>query len=270
VAKTRLSGSYPHEAQHGFRLYNDVINDPKVQLLPKALRWAWIEMLCLASKNDGFLPTVDQIAFSVRASVNDAQSDLDALVLAGLIDITPEGRLTPHNWSERQFASDSSRERTRNYRERMKKRSGDSDVTSQVTAQDQTRSDQSRSETDPDQNAQARESLVEVKSDFVGQGRGGSVSVEARRKVCAQLAIGNADPLVALYEAWKPSSKARDPDALFISQAARFYAEAPPAVTSACLPLPDRPPDEPLPPVHVSPQLASKLKQEKRHGVRTN
>lgn len=119
-----------------FRFYNSVVDDPKVQLLPKALRWAWVELLCLASKNDGTLPAIEQIAFSVRASVNDAQADVDALILAGLIDVTPEGRLTPHNWAERQFVSDSSRERTRNYRERMKKRSGDGVVTSQVTAQE--------------------------------------------------------------------------------------------------------------------------------------
>lgn len=127
-----------------FRFYSEVIDDPKVQLLPKALRWAWVELLCLASKNDGFLPPIEQIAFSVRASINDAQADVDALILAGLMDVTPEGRITPHNWSERQFVSDSSRDRTRKYRERLKKQPRNDVVTSQVTPQEtETESDHS-------------------------------------------------------------------------------------------------------------------------------
>lgn len=249
-----------------FRFYNDVINDAKVQLLPKALRWAWVEMLCLASKNDGFLPPVEQIAFNVRASVNDAQSDLDALILAGLIDIMPDGRLTPHNWSERQFVSDTSRERTRNYRERMKKRRCDDAVTSHVTAQDP----------DPDSDSDlnypssldaARESEVQKLKDGLGLGRGGKVSVDAKRKVCAKLAIGSAEPLVAIYHAWKPSKGARDPDGLFISQADGFYRDASDDVRAACQPLGPAAPEDPLPPVRPSSSLLnSKLVKGGRHA----
>lgn len=250
-----------------FRLYNDVINDPKVQLLPKALRWAWIEMLCLASKNDGVLPPVEQIAFSVRASVNDAQADLDALILAGLIDITPDGRLTPHNWSDRQFVSDNSTERSRKHRENKKKRECNENATLHATAPDQTRPDQSRSETDPDQSAPARESRVEVKSDFLGQDRGGSVSVDARRKVCAKLGIGDAGPLVAIYDAWDGSRTAHNPDALFISQAENFFRDAPDHVKRTCRPMAD--PVEPIQHAQPSSQLVSTLSKGKRHGVRS-
>jgi hypothetical protein len=248
-----------------FRLYNDVINDPKVQLLPKALRWAWIEMLCLASKNDGVLPPVEQIAFAVRSSVNDTQSDLDELILAGLIDIAPDGRLTPHNWSERQFVSDNSTERSRKHRENKKKREGNGNATLHATPPDQTRPE---SDTDSEPDPREREQ-VKVNFDLLGHGRGGSVSLDARRKVCAQLAIGDAGPLVALYEAWDGSKTAHTPDALFQKIAPNFYRDASPEVRAACLPLPDRDPVAPVQHAQASSQLATKLKQEKRHGVRS-
>jgi hypothetical protein len=246
-----------------FRFYNDVINDAKVQLLPKALRWAWVELLCLASKNDGFLPPIEQIAFNVRASVNDAQSDLDALILAGLIDIRADGRLTPHNWADRQFVSDTSRERTRNYRQRLKKRRSDDDVTSQVTAPDPDPDSETDLNYPPSPDA-ARESEVQKLKNDLGVGRGGEVSIDAKRKVCAKLAIGNADPLVAIYHAWEPSKGALDPDGMFISQAEKFYRDASPDVKAACQPLGPAPPAS-LPPVQASPQLVASLKG-RRHA----
>lgn len=239
-----------------FRFYNDVINDPKVQLLPKAVRWAWVELLCLASKNDGVLPPVAEIAFAVRSSVNDAQADVDALILAGLIDITPDGRLTPHNWSARQMPSDTSAARTRKYRKNKEARHSDGpcDVTRDVTVTVQTRPDQRREESNrPTSPEPAREGSEDF-SNSSGQGR--SVSVEAKRAVCRTLGIGCSEPLIGLYESWPGSRRARDPDALFRKTAPGFYADAPPDVRRACQPLktvPDPPPT--LPPVLASPSL---------------
>jgi hypothetical protein len=252
-----------------FRFYNDVINDPKVQMLPKALRWSWVELLCLASKHDGVLPSVEQIAFSVRASVNDTQADIDALILAGLIDIRPDGRLTPHNWSERQHPSDSSAERTRNYRERIKKRA--CDAVGDVTVTAQIRSDQRREDNNKPSTVDHARSGSEEISSSLGRGQGGSVSIDAKRAVCATLAIGNCEPLIAIYHAWKGSETARDPDALFRSQAEKFYRDAPPDVKRACIPLGPAPP-EPLPPVKPSSQLIANLNKGRRHAhaVRSN
>ena len=249
-----------------FRLYNDVLHDPKVQLLPKALRWAWVELLCLASKNGGVLPPVEQIAFAVRASVNDAQSDVDALILAGLIDIGADGRLTPHNWGARQFISDNSTERSRKHRENKKKRECNVAETLPATPPDQIRSD-SDTDSEPDQSARARKSLDE-NFDDLGSGRGGSVSVEAKRSVCALLGIGSAEPLIAIYEAWSGSLTARDPDALFRSQAPSFFAEAPPDVRRACQP---HNAPEPLAAVAVpSPQLIASLGGRHARTVRSH
>lgn len=242
-----------------FRFYNDVINDPKVQMLPKALRWSWVELLCLASKHDGILPPVEQIAFSVRASVHDAQADLDALILVGLIDIRPDGKMTPHNWSNRQFVSDSSTDRVRKHREKKEKTEGNVSCNVSETPPDQTKPD-SEIYNYPSSLDAVKESEVVRSMDFIvmGIGRGGSRSIshEARRAVCAQLGIGDCAPLVAIYEAWPQSRKARSHDALFKNTAGKFYAEAAEEVRKACLPIEP----EPLPPVKPSSELLASLK----------
>ncbi len=114
-----------------FRFYDEALDDPKVQRLPPHLFKTWINLLSLASKCDGILPSVDDVAFRLRLSVQDAEQHLSDLVLAGLIDIERNGQRTPHNWQHRQYASDSSAERTRKYRERNKKNT--CDVTGDVT-----------------------------------------------------------------------------------------------------------------------------------------
>lgn len=98
-----------------FRFYNEVLNDVKVQRLSPNLFRTWVNLLCLASDDAGKLPSVDDIAFKLRMSVQDAQQQVDDLVLAGLIDITSTG-LAPHNWKQRQFVSDTSTERVRKHR----------------------------------------------------------------------------------------------------------------------------------------------------------
>lgn len=229
-------------------MYNDVLNDPKVQLLPKALRWSWVELLCLASKNGGTLPPIEEIAFAVRASVNDARSDLDALILAGLIDIRPDGKFEPHNWDGRQYVSDSSAERTRKYRQRKQmQRHGDVTVTPPDT------DTEGKNNNKPSTVDRARE----VEAQDFDLGLGGVVSQQAQRTTAAVLGIANAAPLVRLYEAWPGSRRARDPDAHFIASAAKLYANASEAVKAACQPAPLV---EPLPAVKASPQLAAKLR----------
>ena len=116
-----------------FRFYSEALNDHKVQSLSPELFKTWINLLCVANSNGGMLPGVDKLAFDLRVSKQDMQSRLDDLILAGLIDIRPDKTLEPHNWCERQFTSDSSVERTRKYRERLKKKPCDVTVTPDVT-----------------------------------------------------------------------------------------------------------------------------------------
>jgi hypothetical protein len=99
-----------------FRLDDDVINDPKILLLPENLRWIWIAFLCMASKNSGRIPSIEIVALSLRVKQTKAAEYLTKLVTAGLIDRDETG-FAPHNWSKRQFKSDVSTERVKRFRE---------------------------------------------------------------------------------------------------------------------------------------------------------
>lgn len=109
-----------------FRFYDDAINDPKVLKLSDKEYRVWIGMLCVASKNDGELPPLEDIALLVRMKPEKLRIILDSLTAAGLID-TDEAVSSPHNWAGRQFKSDVSNERVKRHRERK------CNVTSTVT-----------------------------------------------------------------------------------------------------------------------------------------
>jgi hypothetical protein len=114
-----------------FRMYGDLIHDPKVLMLSDAMFRAWVTLLCLASKNDGVLPAAGEIAVVLREKPAKIAKWLSGLTLAGLIDKCEDGSLVPHNWEGRQFKSDSSKERMQ--RLRAKQRDVECDVTSTVT-----------------------------------------------------------------------------------------------------------------------------------------
>lgn len=87
------------------RLYDDTINEPKVLKLPEATRWHWIALLCVASKNDGVLPHLDDIAIQLRVTAAKATEIISVLVKAGLLDKIDTG-YAPHNWNGRQYKAD--------------------------------------------------------------------------------------------------------------------------------------------------------------------
>lgn len=102
-----------------FRLDDDVVNDPKVQNLSDGLFRAWVNILCIASKNDGVLPPLRDVAFTLRMKEAAAAGVLSKLHLAGLLDKT-EISFKPHNWEGRQFKSDrdaTAAERSKRYRD---------------------------------------------------------------------------------------------------------------------------------------------------------
>ena len=107
-----------------FRLYDTLLDDPKVQRLPDPLFKTWVNLLCLASRSNGDLPCIEDIAFALRLDDAEAASRLAALMERGLIDDGDVVR--PHNWSERQFQGD--RDPTAADRQR-RKRDKDRDVT---------------------------------------------------------------------------------------------------------------------------------------------
>ena len=133
-----------------FRFYSEAMNDPKVDKLQPTLYKTWVKLLCLACQHPtGKLPSIDDVAYQLRLSVHDAQQQIDELILGGLIDISQSGMI-PHNWSTRQYASDSSAERMKRLREK-KKVTVTSLVTSPVTKHDAPEQNRTDSDTEPEQ-----------------------------------------------------------------------------------------------------------------------
>lgn len=110
-----------------FRFYDSALDDPKVQRLSGDLFKTWVNLLCLASRHDGVLPSDADAAFALRKSVPVLRGLLDDLHAAGLIDITETGA-SPHNWNVRQYKSDVSNERVKRHRERQRNVTCNGDV----------------------------------------------------------------------------------------------------------------------------------------------
>ncbi len=122
-----------------FRLYNEVLHDPKVQSLSGDLFKTWVNLLCISSKNDGKLPEISDIAFLLRRRPTSVAKEINALQANGLLDMDTIGDTAvrhPHNWDGRQFKSDGSTERVQRFRERHMERF--SNVTETKMKQDQT------------------------------------------------------------------------------------------------------------------------------------
>lgn len=102
-----------------FRVYEDMVDDPKVQRLPDATFKALVNLWCLASAGEGTLPPLDDIAFKLRMKPERVMEILAGLKNAGLIDDDETG-IHPHNWTGRQFKSDVSNERVKRHRERQR------------------------------------------------------------------------------------------------------------------------------------------------------
>ncbi|MGV1682935.1 hypothetical protein [Sphingopyxis sp. NJF-3] len=115
-----------------FRFYDEALDDPKVQTLPPELFKAWVNLLCIASKNDGILPAVDKISFSLRIDERGVERLLERLLNEGLIDRRNGGvngyHYAPHGWDQRQYKSDTSTDRVKRYRQRKRETAPETDT----------------------------------------------------------------------------------------------------------------------------------------------
>jgi hypothetical protein len=100
-----------------FRLYDELLDDPKLQELPVEHRWWWLEFMCVASRQEirGSLPALSRLAFHFRCSEDEAERRIKVLRKSGFIDVTPDGYKI-HGWDERQFKSDDVTARTSKYK----------------------------------------------------------------------------------------------------------------------------------------------------------
>lgn len=100
------------------RLWDKTLDNCKAQSLPLELFRAWINLLCLANRQDdrGQLPDLKAIAFGLRTTMKQAEMIVSQLKDAGFID--PDGQM--HDWDDWQPDVDDVAERVRRHRDRKK------------------------------------------------------------------------------------------------------------------------------------------------------
>jgi hypothetical protein len=106
-----------------FRVYEEMLHDPKVQCLPAATYKAWMNLLCVASKHDGVLPDIRALTFLLQMDARRIRillADLEARTLLDRIGDT----LAPHGWATRQYRGDLSTERVKRFRNARRAVSG--------------------------------------------------------------------------------------------------------------------------------------------------
>lgn len=132
-----------------FRFYNDILNDPKIAKLDDHTFRGWVNILCVASKNDGKLPEISEIAFHLRCSEQDAKSLIEALQKNKLIDRI-DGHFVPHKWSTYQYKSDNPTERVQRHRKRQRSVTGNVSKTAPESDSESDLESDSDPETDRD------------------------------------------------------------------------------------------------------------------------
>lgn len=145
-----------------FRVYDDLLDDPKVQALPPALFKGLVNLWCVTKRCNGVLPPPADLSFRLRMSEAAVVAMLGKLREAGLIDTRADGLLVPHNWESRQFVSDNVSERVRKHREKRHgavPRNGDETFhgTPPETEQKQSRTDETPNGVSPAQPAHAEQ-----------------------------------------------------------------------------------------------------------------
>lgn len=95
----------------------------------------------------------------------------------------------------------------------------------------------------------------------VGVGLGGEPSIAARRDVCRDLGLTDAEPIVRAYMRWAKSKYARDPDAMFTAAAPKLFARLPASVRAQIYAGRDPPEITTLPPVKASSSLVASLRK---------
>lgn len=103
-------------ANQWFRLYAEIANDPKIQMMSEAHQRRYIMLLCIRCNGDVTLQD-EEVAFQLRISNEDWSSTKALFLSKNLIGADNK----PTAWDKRQFASDSSAARVAKHRENKKK-----------------------------------------------------------------------------------------------------------------------------------------------------
>lgn len=108
-------------SKYWLKLYHEILDDPKMGVMSDRLWRRAIETFLLAGENDdeGFLPSLDDMAWRLRLTSEELESDLVELAKCGVVSQT-DGLWLVTRFKERQ-SKVSGAERTRRYRERKRK-----------------------------------------------------------------------------------------------------------------------------------------------------
>ncbi len=136
-----------------FRLYNTLLDNPKVQRLSASLFKAWVNLLCLASRCGGKINPSD-VDFALRTKEGVGLSWLKTLAAEELFHEDGSGMYVPHDWDTLQYKSDVSTDRVKRFRQRS---------TKQAETVSETPPEQSRPETEKNRTEEAA-SPIEVKA----------------------------------------------------------------------------------------------------------
>lgn len=94
-----------HGRTHWIKLYVEMIDDPKVGILPDAIKWRWVSALLLAGElnEDGFLPDVNDMAWRLHTNVETLQGEMRTIAGRGLVELKehPDGS---ERWFIKAFA----------------------------------------------------------------------------------------------------------------------------------------------------------------------
>lgn len=134
-------------AHQWFRMYHEVVDDPKVQRLSPIIFRAWVNFLCIAKKHGGALPDIADIAYRLHITKLKAEYLQDELVKANLFE-WKDGVCRPHNWEGRQFKTDDVNERVKRFRNGKKNVTKRKSETLHETLDE---TDQNRTDTDSPQ-----------------------------------------------------------------------------------------------------------------------
>lgn len=106
------------------KLYTEIVDDPKVQLLEPELFKLYINLLCIAKRTDelGALPPPRELAFLLRMTEKGLRDQIEMLQDQGLIDCSGEW-VEVHGWAWRQEEQEREKnaERQRRFKERHHK-----------------------------------------------------------------------------------------------------------------------------------------------------
>lgn len=188
-----------------FRFYDEAINDPKVLRMSPEMRWNWVAVLCIASQSKGKIPADEDVSLLLRTTVSQASEIIGEFVSRGLLDKTRDGFHEPHNWRRRQYKSDLSTPRVKQFRKRFKAVS----ATPPEADTEQTTEAETEKKTSLRSGKDRKSKTVSVLEEVLDETRAAAV-VEHRAKLRKPLTTHGAKLLAGKFAACADANAAAD------------------------------------------------------------